>query len=465
LKRAAILLSFALAAPAVQEKAPPRPRLSAESLALLGLAYASPPEIAADALLRIAAWDKAADRESKLFLIEQAFSLAANARDRYRQHAIAGTPADSRAGALDRAARLELDSLSLRARAVRAALAIDKAKARELFERIEAPRPEARSCQDALIFDLTGFYSLVADIAGQTFSAADLRLERHIAFVRPYLMSIGSPVDVAPATRLLRVLAATPSQRGLLAASLAAALAGVAADSRSSLETEAVAAAEIAGLAGELKNEGIAADGLREAFEKYAARQNSALACEAAGVVVVDLGAPGKTPRAADNPRYWTSPGTQALLERAMKLRWGPSGVPSKMLTLEERRSVEWQGQLADTLKEMASWKPGPEESEADHFNQRCLFYESLIDLTPPGGIRDNLSAAFLSFLSGAALQRVSPAEWLSHGLDVLTRLRLSGDSDSGRLAEVFARSGNPALMLTARLEQLAPRSPFLAPQ
>jgi hypothetical protein len=135
------------------------------------------------------------------------------------------------------------------------------------------------------------------------------------------------------------------------------------------------------------------------------------------------------------------------------------------MLSLDERRSLEWQGQLADTLKEMAAWKAGAEESEADYFHQRCLFYESLVELTPPGAIRDSVSAAFLSYLSGAAIQRDSPAEWLSHGLEILMRLRLTGDSEAGRLEEAFARSGNPALALTARLEQLAPRSPAPVPR
>jgi hypothetical protein len=465
LKPAAAVLSLALAASAVQVKEPPRPKLSAEGLALAGLAYASPPEIAADALLRIAGWDKAASREAKLELIEQAFELAGKARDRYRQRAMAGTPGDSRAGAVDRAGRLELDALSLRVRAVRAALALDKAKARELFERMEAPRPEARSCQDALIYDVTGFYFLVGEIAGQAFSREELRLEQHVALVRSYLLSMTSPVEVLPAARLVRTVGASPPQRNLLASTLAAALAGVAADSRSYLESREATAAEIATLGEELKNEGIAGGGLREAYESYVKRQNAAFACESADTTVIELAPGNQTPRAPTNPRYWTTAGTQALQARALKLRWGPSGVPTQMLTLEERRRPEWQSLLAELLNELASWKPAPEESEADYFHQRSLVYESLIELTPPGAIRDKVSAEFLSFLAGAAIQHESPAEWLSHVVELLSRLRLAGDSEAGRLAELFARSGNPALAIAARLEGVAPRSPVPMPR
>ena len=218
------LLSIALAAPAAEVKDPPRPKLPPEVQAIMGLAYASPPEIAADAFLRLAVSGKIADREAKLQLIDQAFDMAAGARDRFRRRHIAGSPADSRSGSIDRAARLALDTLSLRVRAIRAMLDLDPAKARELFSRMETPQPEARSCEDALIFDVTGFYALLSDLANQTFSAGERRLEQHVGFVRPYVVSIASPVEVAPVARLVRTLSVTPRQRDLLLASFVAAL-------------------------------------------------------------------------------------------------------------------------------------------------------------------------------------------------------------------------------------------------
>ena len=463
MKPVIVLLSIAFAAPAAEVKDPPRPKLPPEVQTIMGLAYASPPEIAADAFLRLAASGKIADREAKLRLIDQAFDMAASARDRFRRRHIAGAPADSRSGSIDRAARLGLDTLSLRVRAVRAMLELDQTKARELFSRMETPQPEARSCEDALVFDLTGFYGLLSDLASRTFSAGERKLEQHVGLVRPYVLSIASPVEVAPVARMVRTVNVTPRQRDLLVASFVAALQNVAADGRSFLETADSVTEEVVQLAEACGKDGLATDGLKSAFEKYMERQRGSAQCAGQGAML-DAGAAAPS-RAVKLHGYWTSPEAQALLARGMKLRWGPTGVPNQMLTLEERKAAEWQTQLAEALNEMESWKPAPAESEADYFHQRCLFYVALVELTPPGVRRDNVIAAFLGFLSNSPIQRESPAEWLARGAEILSRLRLSGDSDAERLLEAFASSGNPALALMARLERLAPQSPLAAPR
>jgi hypothetical protein len=452
LKPVIVLLWIAFAAPAAEVKDPPRPKLPPEALAVMGLAYAAPPEIAADAFLRIAASGKIAGREAKLQLIDQAFDMAASARDRLRRRQVAGAPADSRSGAIDRAARLGLDTLSLRVRAVRILFDLDQTKARELFNRIETPQPEARSCEDALVFDPAGFYGLLSDLANQTFSAGERRLEQHVGFIRPYVLSIASPVEVAPAARLVRTVSVTPRQRDLLLASFVAALQNVAADGRSFLETADSVTEEVVQLAEACAKDGLATDGLKSAFETYMERQRGSAQCSGQGGAVKLHG-------------YWTSPEAQALLARGLKLRWGPEGVPGRMLTLEERKAAEWQTQLAEALNEMESWKPAPAESEADYFHQRCLFYQALVELTPPGARRDNVVAAFLGYLANSPTQRESPAEWLARGAEILSRLRLSGDSGAERLLDAFASSANPALALTARLERWAPQSPLAAPR
>lgn len=469
MKRAALLGWAALAAWCAQVgTSPAPPRLPPEVQAIAGLAYASPPELAADAFLRLIAAGKVQDREAKLELIEQAFTFAAGAREPFRLRHVGDAPADSRSGMRDRAARLKLDGLSLRTRAVRALLDLDPAKAREMFGRIEPPQPAARTCEDALIADPGDFYALAAEIEARTFSAGERKLEQHISFVRPFLLSIASPVQVAPAARLARMASATARQRDLLVASFIAGLDNVAADSRSFAPTLHAAHAEVEQLAEVCRRQGIAADGLKQAFEKYIERQRGGTQC-ASEEGAIDVGfALGVTSKPVAPPRihrYWSSPESQAMLARGMKLRWGPTGTPGRMLTLEERRTAEWQAQLAETLNELASWKPAPEESETDYFHERCLIYETLVELTPPGATRDNVVAAFAAFLAGSPVRRESPAEWLSHAAEILSRLRLSGDSDAGRVAEAFLRSGEPALALAVRLELVAPRSPLMVEQ
>ena len=450
---------------AAQDAAPAkeaRPKLPPEVQAIVGLAFATPPEIAADALIRIAASNKIAERETRLQLIEQAFGLAASARDRLRLRHISGGAMDSREGMTDRAARLQMDALSLRTRAVRAVLQLDKAKAREMFGRLEAPEPQARSCEDSLVADVSDFYSLVAEITNQTFSAGERRLEQHVGFVRPFVLGVTSPVQAAPAARLVRTLSLTPSQRDLLLASYVTALQSIPADGRSFAATVNAADEEVRQLSETCRRDGLATDALKAAFDKYIEMQREAPRC-ASGNGAVDLG--DEPSQATKTHPYWTSGEAQGLLAGGMKLRWGPSGVPERVLTLEDRKTNEWQAQLAETLNAVESWKPGPAETEADYFHQRCLLYETLVELTPPGVKRDNVIASFLGFLTNSSIQSESPAEWATHGLEILTRLRQSSDSDADRLFEAFLRSRSPALVLLARMERLIPRSPLPAPQ
>ncbi len=433
--------------------------------AAIGLAYASPPEIAADAFLRLAASDHVAGREAKIDLIEQAFTLAGNAHNKLRERQIAGLSADTRSGMTGRAARLGLDTLTLRARAVHQMLELDKAKAREMFGRIETPDPKARTCEDALVYDLGDFYLVLVEIANQTFSAGERRLEQHLGFLRDYVLSITSPVQVAPAARMVRTVGITPQQEELLMASLATALANVVTDNRSFLATAEASIEEVRQLAGSAA--GTTASGLLGALEKYLERQRGAAQCTFDGPVI-DVGAAlagaPQTPSQAATAkvhRYWTSGAAQAMLARGMKLRWGASGAPVRALTLDDRRSREWQELLTETLNELPNWSPAPEESEADYFHQRCLFYETLIELTPPGEQRSDVIAAFLGYLNGSQMLRENPAEWLSHGVEILARLKQGGDTDAGRLSDAFLRSDCAALALTARLEILVPRSPI----
>jgi hypothetical protein len=104
LRLPATLLSIAIvawAAPPAKEA--PRPKLPPEVQVAVGLAYASPPEIAADAFLRLAASDHVAGREAKIQILEQAFTLAGEARNKIRERQIAGLPGDTRSGMTDRA--------------------------------------------------------------------------------------------------------------------------------------------------------------------------------------------------------------------------------------------------------------------------------------------------------------------------------------------------------------------------
>jgi hypothetical protein len=103
-----------------------------------GLALASPPEFAADALLRLAASPKVRSATVKRELIQQAFQLAAQAHEPSpRTVTDAG---DSREAVISAAASLKLDALTLQSRAVEAMSSLDAKEAAAMLSAI--PRPE-----------------------------------------------------------------------------------------------------------------------------------------------------------------------------------------------------------------------------------------------------------------------------------------------------------------------------------
>jgi hypothetical protein len=185
----ALLATAGLAAPP-----PPDP--------LVGQAHAAPSEFAADALLRIAERTKLSP-EGRIELLEEAFRLAQSAHFPIPYRSFRAE-SDSLAATRNQAYRLHLDTLSLQARVVRALLPIDPAKAREYFEQIRVPQLQELTCADALIPDVSSFYDVLGQVAPATFSPKERAKEEDVNFVLSYIARITSPVQLAPAARLVK---------------------------------------------------------------------------------------------------------------------------------------------------------------------------------------------------------------------------------------------------------------------
>jgi hypothetical protein len=168
---------------------------------LVGQAHAAPPEFAADALLRIAEKAKLSP-EGKIELLEEAFRLAQSAHFPIPYRSFRAE-SDSLAATRNQAYRLHLDTLSLQARAVRALLPLDPAKARQYFEQIRLPQLPELACSDALIPDVSSFYEVLGQVAPATFSPKERAKEEDVNFVLGYVARITSPVQLAPAARLV----------------------------------------------------------------------------------------------------------------------------------------------------------------------------------------------------------------------------------------------------------------------
>ena len=414
------------------------PKLPEPYQSIVQLAQSVPPEFASDALMRVVESNKIADRNTRRDLLEQAFRLAGSAKFPLRMRGVPGSTLDTRSGNLSQAYDLKLDALSLQSRAVQDLVSVDSGKARDLFQEISKPQLAPLTCDDALFYDVSDFYQTLGMITNTAFSRKERDKEEHVTFLLDYLGQATSPSQLAPLARVIKTVNVTAAQREILWNRFNGLLEGGQADDRSF-------SASLVDLTAQMTPE------IQASFEKF--RQKSAGCKDDLGAAVRVAGdsAPANTAKTPKIERYWESPEAQRLLVDANRLRFGSVGKP---LSDADRSTREWQQELTDFLSELAEWTPSMEKSEADFYHQKCVVFEALVELIPPGAQRDKMLQAYVDFIGNSSLQQQSPVEWFMHAHSMLDRVRSTNSGEPAKLLDAFKSSGNPVLALYAALEK-----------
>jgi hypothetical protein len=358
---------------------------------LVGLAHAAPPEFASDALLRIA--EKATlTQDAKIELLEEAFRLAQSAHFSIPYRSFRAE-SDSLAATRNQAYRLHLDALSLQTRAVRALLPLAPAKARQYFEQIRLPQFPALTCADALIPDVASFYDVLGQVAQTTFSPKERAKEEHVNFLLSYIARLTSPVQLAPAARLVRTVALTPPQKDVVLVQFTGILQSMESPGR-------LFEATLADLQASLSDE------MRPAFADYDKRARTTnLACKNADIETQPL---------------WQSSDSKAMFEQT-------------------------RNRQPDLLQQVSSWNGS--------FEEKCLIYRALLD-SAAGPDFDKTLAAFLGYLNSSNMYQQSPVEWFIPAQALHDRLHDSNSAQAERILAAYRESGNPILALFAALEE-----------
>jgi len=406
------------------------PKLPEPYQSIAEQAHSVSPEFAAEALLRVVESHKITVVESRRDLVEQAFRLAGSAKFRVRMRGLPGAMVDTRSGYLSKAYDLKLDALSLASRAVRDMVPIDSTRARAMFQEIPRPQLAPLSCDDPLVYEVSDYYRTLSTIADSSFSEKERKKDEHINFFLDYLLQATSPAQLAPLAVAIKTVGVTPEQREILWNRLAGVLENMQPDDRSY-------SASLREVAQAIPPE------LHASLEKYLRKSS--------GCKEDSESPPAKTGSTPKIERYWESVATHILLDGAQKLRFGTEG---KLLTDADRSSQEWQQQLTDYLRQLGEWGPGQEKSEADYYHQKCVVYEALVELIPPGPQRDTILTGYLDFIGNSSLQQQSPAEWFMHAHSMLERVRSTNSGEPSKVLEGFQKSGNPILALYSTLER-----------
>lgn len=457
---------------------------SAEIETFITYAQSIPAEFSADLLIRLAESGEIKERKRRQELLVEAFYTAAKAQQPLKLAALPGSAVDSRLGYQAQAFRLGLDSLSLQSRAIRALIPLNKQRARQLFDEVK-PKLDRLDCENSLAYDLDSFFDTIQVIAQTGFSPEETQRGEHIYFVENYISKINSSNQIRPAIKVLLSLKTTDLELARLGRAFSAALAKVATDDRAFSAPWNSTMNSIDDLVSKFHNRGLPGDEIIESYRTYLINQLTGQRCTEtvtakeqktleAGLVThfndklrslayknispisEDEIKPGRREGSVRDDVYWTSAKSKIILSAMRRLRFKSMG---NEFNAQEKESPEWQSQLSELMRALASWGPSDEKSEEDYFHQKCVIYDALINSIPAdnqyGGLRDELLRDFTSLLSGSPLQKAKPAEWFLHAKILIDKANAATPRERDKLIPLIYNSRSTILHLYLQKEEL----------
>mgnify|MGYP001252824770 CR=1 FL=1 len=462
-----------------------------ELQAIIAAAETVPPEFGADVMIRLAESSKVTTSGAKVTLLTKAFNLAAGAELPVKRAGggPGGNMFDARSAMLARAYRLNLDKVSLQARAVIDLLPLNSARAREMFDQIQIPALAPVGCQERLTYDLDLFYQALAKIVRAGLPPRDKEKGRAITLLSPFVSGLQSHAQVKPVAELLVEAQLSPADLAQLSNTFAGVLLQLHGDERSfaagTMGPGASTSGAIADLVAALDEKQVSSAILLRSYRQYLVSNFGDVHCAGGrgqgdanslpGSIrnfnqrfQHDLQAGQIAPIAADelkNSRivappaatpYWQSAEGKKLMTELRNLRAGsPEETGENESDTPEKTNSTPSSQLTDFLTEIEAWQP-QDDPPADVFHEKSILYQGLMDLAPTPPQRLQVINSFVSFMELYSGQLPTRIEWLLPADDLLAGRRAA--TDRQEVIQAFLNSGDPTLSLYARLERLDPR-------
>ena len=455
---------------------------------LVSAARTLPPEFASEALIRASAIETL-DRARRVEVIEEAFRKAGEAEQRYKlRSAMMGLPAP--VAFLNKVNQQDLDGLDLQAHAVAALLPLDAAKARKLFQAIPPIQLPARKCDDSMVYDVDGFYQVMA-AAARSFGDSEKQAGDAARFLRPYA-AVSSAVQVGPMAAVLSESGLSDADFTSLVNAFAAALGKIRGDDRS-FSASYTAAARIEALVKECNRRKVSPLPLLEACRLYLVVNLSGARCAdddrmQGGVVLAATAEALAANQAIDVAAFFNQRLRMDPLQPIQETESTPSRlegvvtglrtcVDNECLAISEqlrglvltangtpvppadRETKDWRNRLEELLEKMASWGAGDRTNAAEHFREKVLLFNDLLSVSPAGAARDAVLRTELAYLEKSRAEAATRMEWFLPLNSLLARTTLD-PMGFGALRAAMQKSEDAIVSVYARLEALAPRTP-----
>jgi hypothetical protein len=476
----------------VSEKKLPAPKdkqelLPVEIQNLVNDARGMPPEFAADILIRAAEADLVINLKWKRKLFLEAYELASNSPYPIRLSGLPGSLVDTRPGFTSRAFESSLDTLSLKSRAIRGLLKVDKKLARRMIEMLQIPELPALACEDALVYDYTAYYQTLSEVIDQSFSQTEKRNGGPLRLLETQINKIKSPQQMLLMIDLLLSQQLPASQLAFLLNALNPAIKQISVSDRDfSATSYALISRGFSRIAAAYQQRGESAqDFLREA-KGFIMRHSQASRCADNVAVPTEAGKatseadlfnrllmdtnakdrpialisddekkPAKIAATAKIVSYWESNEARQLLYKVKRLRFGNGEKP---LTVAYKvRHAEWGVELTSFLNDLSDWKPSSELSEQDYLNQKSTLYTSLLEIVPTNAYWTKVLEEYVAFLgnSGNAFER--KLHWFLHLRDLIALSRASTNERRKKILSLLTISGYPLIRLYGLAESVIP--------
>ena len=450
------------------------------------LAHFSPPELAADALLRVAASQRNHDPAWKIELLDDAFQLAAMAGQPNRQKIIASRIVyRSRAEILSLAFDQRLDRLSLQGRIIRQMLTLDKAKALDMFGRTAPPSLHTRQCRDPLVDHVTEYYELLAEVVASAFTAEQRRHGEPFDLLAYQISRISSPVEVAPAAKLLADATLTHDELSLLAGRLAASIDRLATDDRSFTASLADSDGALNELARALTVRQASARSIIAAYRRYLLRNFAGQRCadtaadqttssvadsfnrnlsSETDLTRAPLGRDDVKPASVEGQADWDAFIDDAEFQQVwaefLDLLLGKGHAPlfkSTPLSDNQKKTVEWRAQFDQFLDEVDDLSPSVFEPEYRYFYRKATALTAALRVAPAGPDREKVLGKLVALLRTSGLQQESLLEWYAQVRRSASSVHDLGPEATSQFLAELERSGNPILDLYAEEAKALP--------
>lgn len=490
-----ILISVIASFPQQKPKQPPEYVLPAEIQTILLEAGTLPPELTVDVRLKIISAGKIESKSKKKQLLEEAFYLSFNAKEKTRRKVsnFGGQIFTIRPTFISYAQNNKLDALSLQTRIVSEMLKFDRVRALELFNEI-SPNLSLKplSCQDFLLYEVSDFYNLVGEIAKNSFSQEQIKQGRRIAFISTYVESMTSPSQVLPVIQMLSAVDLTGNEKLNLVGAFAKSVRKISGDDRSfSYEMNFIQTINfVYDFSKKLSSSPTVYDEFLQSYRDYLLKNLQGTRCQenvkfekTVGVdvieneygtsdakmpwyiyeinkhlykdapIAVDETKPFKIETTTFPVEYYSSPKAKQIYGKFKKLRdWK---IEDKTVS-ETKESLEWQEAFSNLLEEIDEWEKADDEDEIDLFHQKSLIYRLLMSVTPSITLRERAVKKYLKLLNQNEIERNFTSEWFLEFNDLRKEIRgLKENAQQERLSSIVENTNNSAIRLYADLEKM----------